>query len=84
MYELLLERSVARQLKQVPDADYQRLIARVRLLTESPRPPACKKLRGSRADYRLRVGDWRIVYEVDDERRIVRILRVALRKEVYR
>ena len=84
MYELLLERSAARQLKHVPDVDYKRLIVQIKLLAESPRPHNCRKLHGSRADFRLRVGNWRIVYEVDDERRAVRVLRIVLRKDAYR
>ncbi|NQT34065.1 type II toxin-antitoxin system RelE/ParE family toxin [bacterium] len=84
MYELLFERSAARQLKLVSDADYKRIIARIKLLADSPRPRGCRKPRGSRTDYRLRIGDWRIVYEVDDERRVVRVFRVTLRKHAYR
>ena len=83
MYELLLERLAARQLKKVSDVDYQRIITHLRLLVESPCPHGCRKIRGSRADYRLRVGDWRIVYEVDDKRKMVRVLRVVLRKDAY-
>lgn len=84
MYELLFERSAAGQLKLVSDTDYRRIIARIKLLADSPRPRGCRKLRGSHTDYRLRVGDWRIVYEVDDERRVVRVFRVTLRKDAYR
>jgi mRNA interferase RelE/StbE len=52
-------------------------------LTAEPRPHGSTKL-ARRSDYRVRVGDWRIVYEVDDERRRVVVIRIAHRSDVYR
>jgi mRNA interferase RelE/StbE len=52
-------------------------------LAAEPRPHGSTKLAG-RSDYRVRVGDWRIVYEVDDERRRVVVIRIAHRSDVYR
>lgn len=84
MYDMSLERSAAAQLKRLPQTDYVRLAARLKSLQTDPRPRGCRKLSGSEADYRVRVGNWRIVYEVDDGRRVVRVLRIALRKVAYR
>ena len=53
------------------------------MLPENPRPSGCRKLHGS-AGWRLRVGRYRIVYEIDDARQIVTVLKVAHRKDVYR
>jgi len=53
-------------------------------LGENPRPPGCRKLVGAASLWRLRVGDWRIVYEIDDVRCIIEIRIVAHRREVYR
>lgn len=50
----------------------------------NPRPPACRKLTGTKNDWRIRVGDYRVVYEIADEIRIVRINRVRQRREFYR
>ena len=52
-------------------------------LEADPRPPCSTKLAG-RSDYRVRVGDWRIVFEVDDQRRRVVVIRIAHRSDVYR
>jgi mRNA interferase RelE/StbE len=54
-------------------------------LAQNPRPPGCRKLHGSgHDDYRIRVGDYRILYEVDDTAPTVRIMRVRHRREAYR
>jgi len=54
------------------------------LLRDDPRPRGCKKLRGGTDTYRIRIGDYRAVYDVDDEARTVLLLRVRHRREVYR
>lgn len=61
------------------------MIAAVRALGAVPRPPGARKLQGSgRDDYRIRIGDYRVLYEVDDTARVVRIMRVRHRREAYR
>jgi len=84
MYEVRLEKSVAKVLKSVTKQDYNRLIVYIMGLSTEPRPQGCRKLSCAVNDWRVRVGNWRIVYEIDDRRRMVSILRVALRKEAYR
>jgi len=56
----------------------------VSALSKNPRPFGCRKLSGSENDWRIRVGDYRVIYEIADANRIVRINRVRHRKEVYR
>jgi mRNA interferase RelE/StbE len=58
--------------------------AAVDLLSESPRPPGCRALAGEDGVYRVRVGDYRIVYEVIDRRLIVHVVRVGHRRDAYR
>jgi len=53
------------------------------MLAENPRPSGCKKLRGYKDQWRIRVGDWRVVYIVDDAAKRVSVTRVAHRREVY-
>ena len=53
-------------------------------LGSDPRPPGCKKLSGSARDWRIRVGDFRVLYEIDDPKKAVRIMRVRHRRDVYR
>ena len=61
------------------------MIAAIRALGETPRPRGARKLHGSpRDDYRIRVGDYRVLYEVDDAAQLVRIMRVRHRREAYR
>lgn len=63
---------------------HARVIVAIRGLAVNPRPPACRKLTGARNDWRIRVGDYRVIYEIADEIRIVRINRVRHRREVDR
>jgi mRNA interferase RelE/StbE len=52
-------------------------------LIEAPRPPGCKKLKGGEKEYRIRVGDYRIIYTIDDLAKAIEVTRVAHRREVY-
>ena len=84
MYRVLLERTVERDLSRLSSEMHDRVIAAIRALANNPRPPGCRKLAGSRNDWRIRVGDYRVVYEIADEIRVVRVNRVRHRREVYR
>jgi len=85
MHEVLLSGQAERDLKRLPAEVFQRVIAAIRTLGADPRPHGCRKLQGSpRDDYRVRVGDYRVVYEIDDRNKAVRIMRVRHRREVYR
>ena len=82
-YELFFRKSVAKDLRAFPARDVKRIMQRIRALADEPRPPGCEKLSGQER-YRVRQGAYRIVYEVEDARLIVLIVRVGHRKEVYR
>jgi mRNA interferase RelE/StbE len=85
MHEIVLSAPAERDLKRLPAAVFRRVIAAIRALAPNPRPPGCRKLHGSgRDDYRIRVGEHRVLYEVDDIARRVRIMRVRHRREAYR
>jgi mRNA interferase RelE/StbE len=60
-----------------------RIVARLEQLAASPRPPGCKKLKSGDNQWRVRVGDYRIVYEIDDTAKTVDVTRIAHRREVY-
>ncbi len=62
----------------------ERVVAAIQGLSRTPRPVGCRKIVGSRSDWRLRVGDYRVVYEVDDAAREVRIMYVRHRRDAYR
>jgi len=84
MYRVFLERAVEKDLKRLSSEVHDRVIIAIRGLASDPRPPGCRKLAGSKHDWRIRVGDYRVVYEIADEIRIVRVNRVRHRREVYR
>lgn len=84
MYEVLIERSAERDLKSLPTPLFHRIVSRIRALADNPRPSGCHKLVGSKNDWRIRIGDYRVVYEINDARKLVRIFRIRHRSEVYR
>lgn len=84
MYRVLLERGAEKDLSRLSAEIHGCVIVAIQALASNPRPPGCRKLTGSKNDWRIRVGDYRIVYEIADEIRIVRVNRVRHRREVYR
>jgi mRNA interferase RelE/StbE len=82
-YSLAIKRSAQRELDAVDENLFARIDETILALAENPRPSGCKKLRGYKNHWRIRVGDWRILYVVDDARKLVTITRVANRGEVY-
>ena len=84
MYEVYIERAAENDLKRLPTATFHRIIPQIRALAENPRPSGCRKITGSKNDWRIRVGDYRVLYVIDEKTRAVRIMRVRHRREVYR
>jgi mRNA interferase RelE/StbE len=78
-----MTRSAAKELEAVPTKDRQRIVRRIEGLAEDPRPAGAEKLSGD-DKYRIRQGDYRILYEIKDERLVVTVVRVGNRREVYR
>jgi mRNA interferase RelE/StbE len=84
MYRVFLERATEKDLARLSSEVHDRVISAIRGLASDPRPPGCRKLSGGKNDWRIRVGDYRVIYEIADEIRIVRVNRVRHRREVYR
>jgi len=63
---------------------FHRIILQIRTLAENPRPSESRKLTDSKNDWRIRIGDYRVLYEIDERTKAVRIMRVRHRREVYR
>ena len=82
-FQIILPKSVQKELDRLPDEIASRILARLVGLETNPRPADVKKLKGRDA-WRIRVGDYRVIYEIADEIRIVRVNRVRHRREVYR
>jgi len=67
----------------LPDNVLARVIQKIESLGSAPRPAGCKKLKGYKDQWRIRIGEWRVVYTIDDAVRLISITRVAHRREVY-
>jgi mRNA interferase RelE/StbE len=84
MYRVLLERAAEKDLSRLSSEIHDRVIAAIKDLASDPRPTGCRKLAGSKNDWRIRVGDYRVIYEVSTAIRVVRVNRVRHRREAYR
>jgi mRNA interferase RelE/StbE len=82
-YRLSIKPSAAKEIEALPKNDRIRVIKRIKGLSENPRPPGCEKLSGN-DKYRVRQGQYRIVYSISDEELVVLVVKVANRREVYR
>jgi mRNA interferase RelE/StbE len=82
-YTIVILRRAQRELQRLPHEDYERVREAIRALAQNPRPAGCLALTG-RAGWRLRVGNYRVIYEIDDVQHIVTILHVGHRRDVYR
>lgn len=84
-YRVLIKKSAAKEIDAVPGKkDRHRIIDRIRALSEEPRPHGAEKLSGSTDKYRIRQGDYRVLYEIVDDALIVNVVKVGHRREVYR
>ncbi len=83
-YRVLLERAAEKDLARLSSAIHDRVIVAIQALARNPRPSGCRKLAAGQNNWRIRVGDYRVVYEIADEIRVVRVNRVRHRREVYR
>ncbi|HEV2355512.1 MAG TPA: type II toxin-antitoxin system RelE/ParE family toxin [Puia sp.] len=81
-YTVLILPSAQKQLSKLPNAIAIRIEDKLLELEHDPRPPGCKKLRGRDA-WRIRIGDYRAIYEIDDDRLIVTVITIGHRREVY-
>lgn len=83
-YSVELTRSAERQLRKIPKVELPRIVQAIEMLALTPLPPGCRKLTGQGNAFRVRVGVYRIIYEIVAQRLIVRILKIGQRKDVYR
>ena len=82
-YSILLTKSAAKELESVPTRDRQRIATKIGRLADNPRPTGVEKLSGD-DKYRIRQGNYRILYEIFDTELIVTVVRIGDRREVYR
>ena len=84
LYEIVFARSARKELQALPYTVAERVLEKVELLALNPRPSGCKKLRGHSSLWRIRVGEYRVIYSIDDDNRIVDVSVVRHRSEAYR
>ena len=82
-YSVVIKREAEKELRKVPRPDLQRIVRRIAALGSEPRPVGSQKL-STLERYRIRQGDWRIVYEIEDQARLVTVVKIGHRREVYR
>jgi mRNA interferase RelE/StbE len=82
-YSLEVKQSAQKELDALNEALFVRLDRKIYALADNPRPTGCKKLKGYKDHWRIRSGDWRVVYIIDDSTKIISVTRIAHRREVY-
>lgn len=82
-YKLQIKRSAEKELRKISSTDLSRIMAKIGALAHDPRPPGAQLLKGEARYFRLRQGDYRIIYEVDDAAHEITVIKVGHRREVY-
>ena len=83
-YVVEVKPSARKELEGLPNSVLPRAVRKMESLGDNPRPAGCKKLKGYRDQWRVRVGDWRVVYIIDDAAKLISVTRIAHRREVYK
>ena len=83
-FTIEIKPSAGKELDALDDALFARVDRKILALAQNPRPPGCKKLRGYKNLWRIRVGEWRVLYTLDDAAQLISVTRIAHRREVYR
>ncbi len=81
-YSVLILPSTQKQLAKLPNATATRIEDKLLELEKDPRPPGCKKLKGRNA-WRIRIGDYRVIYDIEDARLVITVIAIGHRREVY-
>jgi mRNA interferase RelE/StbE len=83
-YRITFARSASRELQKLDPPIAQRVLPAIESLVQNPRPSGCVKLAGSTNDWRIRAGDWRIIYTINDQTKTVDISAIRHRSDAYR
>ncbi len=81
-YQIIIERAARKDIQKINQADQIQIIQAIKQLADEPRPSGCIKLKG-RAAWRIRVGDYRVIYEIQDNLLIIAVITVGHRRDVY-
>lgn len=83
MYTIEIARSAQKELGRLSATDYDRVLAAIQALAATPRPRGCKKLEDSHF-WRIRIGQYRVIYEIRDKQLVVVIIKIGNRRDIYR
>ena len=83
-YQIIIPKPVQKQLKKLPSTIYSQVIPKISNLQENPRPQGVKKLKGFDNEYRIRIGDYRIRYEINDSEKVLILLSCRHRRDAYK
>ena len=84
MYEILIEQTAERDLKRLSARNFHSVVPRIKALARNPRPRGCRKLFVSKNDWRIRVGKYRVIYQIRDRAKEIRVMKIRHRGEAYR
>ena len=82
-YKIEIKKTAIKELNNLPPSDLKKIIKRIQSLADDPRPPGCKKL-SSEEKYRIRSGNYRILYKIEDDILLIYIVKIGHRRDVYR
>ena len=82
-YSLEIKQSAQKELDALEETEFTPIDRKILALADNPRPAGCKKLKGYKDQWRIRVGDWRVLYIIDAETKTVTVMHIAHRREVY-
>ena len=82
-YKIEFKKSAVKELHSIPDKDIHKIIRKIKSLKENPRPDGCVKLTG-KEQYRIRQGNYRILYSIEDDRLVIFVVKIGHRKNIYR
>ena len=82
-YEIFIKPSAVKELEKLPPKDLAKITKKIQSLSDNPRPKGIQKL-SHLEQYRVRLGDYRIIYSINDDHRVVDVIKIGHRKEVYR
>jgi len=82
-YEILLSKAARKKLSTIPAFIHDKIIEDISALSAAPRPPGCKKLKGYKNSYRIRVGDYRVIYKIGDKELRILVIAIGHRKDIY-
>lgn len=84
MYTIQIRKKALKEIKLIPTPNKEKIIKAINELSNNPRPVGCKKLKGDEELYRIRIGDYRVIYNIEDKIKIVEITRAGHRKDIYK